>query len=162
MLNGIFSINDIDMDIVAKAKVVFVIGTFLMSTFDGEQTATFLKKCKELGKTAVLDVCWDSKGQWRKLLDHAFKYIDIFMPSIDEAREISNEENVCNMAERFIEFGVKSVVIKCGDDGCYVKESRDKEGYIVPVFKVKSVIDTTARETVFARDFWQHTQKDWI
>lgn len=151
--NGIFSIDDIDMEIVKEAKIIFVTGSFLMNTFDGEQTALFLKKCKELGKTTVLDVCWDSKGRWGDLLNQALPYIDIFMPSIDEAREISKEAEVFKMAEKFIELGSKSVVIKCGSDGCYVKESKDKEGYMIPACKGVTAVDTTGAGDSFCSGF---------
>ena len=151
--NGVFSIDDIDLELIKNSRIVFVTGTFLMDTFDGEQTALFLKKCKELGKTTVLDVCWDSKGRWGKILNQALPYIDIFMPSIDEARKISDEQQVSKMADRFIERGVGSVVIKCGADGCYVKESKDKEGYILPTYKDIKVIDTTGAGDSFCSGF---------
>ena len=151
--NGVFSIDDIDIELVKKAKIIFVTGSFLMNTFDGKQTATFLKKCKELGKTTVLDVCWDSKGRWGELINQALPYINIFMPSIDEAREISKETEVFRMAEKFIDLGVKSTVIKCGSDGCYVKECKDKEGYMIPAFKNIKVVDTTGAGDSFCSGF---------
>ena len=151
--NGVFSVDDIDMELVENAKIIFVTGSFLMNTFDGQQTALFLKKCKELGKTTVLDVCWDSKGRWGNLLNQALPYIDIFMPSIDEAREISREVDVFKMAEKFIESGVKSVVIKCGSEGCYVKENKNKDGYMIPACKNIDVVDTTGAGDSFCSGF---------
>ena len=151
--NGVLSIDDIDFDIVKKSNIVFVTGTYLMNTFDGEQTVDFLKQCKRLGKTTVLDVCWDSKGRWGKILNPAFPYIDIFMPSIDEARQISEEENVFKMAEKFMDRGAGSVVIKCGSDGCYVKESKTHDGYMMPAFKGISAVDTTGAGDSFCSGF---------
>ncbi len=151
--NGIFSKNDIDMEIIKKSNTVFVTGTFLLNTFDGEETAEFLKECKLLGKTTVLDVCWDHKGKWGELLNQAMPYIDIFMPSIDEAREISKENSVEKMAEVFFSHGVKSVVIKCGSDGCYVQESKDEKGYMIPACKGVTAVDTTGAGDSFCSGF---------
>ena len=151
--NGVFSIDDIDMELVEKSGTVFVTGSFLMNTFDGEQTALFLKKCKELGKVTALDVCWDSKDRWGEVLNLALPYIDIFMPSIDEARKISKEAEVSKMAEKFIELGCKSVVIKCGSEGCYVKESKDETGYMLPACKNVKVVDTTGAGDSFCSGF---------
>ncbi len=151
--NGIFSIDDIDMEIVNRAKTVFVTGSFLMNTFDGAQTAEFLKRCKELGKTTVLDVCWDSKGRWGTLLNQVLPYLDIFMPSIDEAREIAKKDTVEEMAETFLKLGAKSVVIKCGSDGCYLRESLDAKGVMLPACKGVTAVDTTGAGDSFCSGF---------
>ena len=60
--NAVFSEKDIDYSLVEDCDLVFVTGSFLMNTFDGAQTMEFLKKCKEMGKTTFLDVCWDADG----------------------------------------------------------------------------------------------------
>ena len=127
--------------------------TFLLNTFDGKETAEFLKECKALGKTTVLDVCWDHKAKWGELLNQAMPYIDIFMPSIDEAREISKESTVEKMAEVFFSRGVKSVVIKCGSDGCYVQEKKDEKGYMSPACKGVTAVDTTGAGDSFCSGF---------
>ena len=74
--NAVFSENDIDYDVIAKCEAVFVTGTFLMDAFDGEETKNFLRRCKNMGKTTFLDVCWDSSGRWGELLDRSMLYID--------------------------------------------------------------------------------------
>ncbi len=151
--NGAFSIDDIDFDIIAKNDVVFVTGSFLMETFDGVQTMEFLKKCKEMGKTTALDVCWDSSDRWGELLNMAMPYIDIFLPSIDEARELAKKETPEEMAEVFFNNGVKSVIIKCGSKGCYCKPSKDEKGIMMPIFKVENVVDTTGAGDSFCSGF---------
>ncbi len=151
--NGVFSIDDIDMEIVKQANTVFVTGSFLMNTFDGAQTAEFLKRCKELGKTTVLDVCWDSKGRWGTLLNQVLPYLDIFMPSIDEAREIAGKDTVEEMSETFLKLGAKSVVIKCGSDGCYLRESIEASGVMIPACKRVTAVDTTGAGDSFCSGF---------
>ena len=87
--NAVLTSADIDYDAVDKCDMVFVTGSFLMDSFDGVETMEFLKRCKEMGKTTFLDVCWDAKGNWGKVLDVCLPYLDFFMPSIDEAVEIA-------------------------------------------------------------------------
>lgn len=151
--NGAFSIDDIDFDIINDNDIVFVTGSFLLKTFDGEQTMQFLKKCKEMGKTTALDVCWDASGKWGELLDCAMPYIDLFLPSIDEARMIAKKDKVEEMADVFFEKGVKTVVIKCGSDGCYVRENKDAKGVMLPIFKIDNVVDTTGAGDSFCSGF---------
>ena len=73
--NAVMSINDINWDVVSETDCVFVTGSFLMNNFDGDETAQFLKKCKEMGKTTFLDVCWDASGRWGEVIDCAMPYI---------------------------------------------------------------------------------------
>ena len=152
--NGTFSIDDINRDIIDEAKIVFVTGTFLLKTFDGEQTARFLKECKEKGKITALDVCWDSSNRWNELLDCAMPYIDIFMPSIDEAVNLAGgEENPDKIADIFFQKGVKKVVIKLGSRGCYLRESKESPAIILPCYKNVKVVDTTGAGDSFCSGF---------
>ena len=150
--NNVFSIKDVDWSVIESADLVFVTGTFIMDSFDGAETTEFLKKCKEMGKTTFLDVCWDAHGRWGKLLDDSMPYIDYFMPSIDEAKCIANEDEVDKMANVFFKKGVGNVVIKMGSKGCYVQQKDDAEGKIYPCYKVKSV-DTIGAGDSFCSGF---------
>lgn len=151
--NGALSIDDIDFDIVKNNDVVFVTGTFLLDTFDGVQTMEFLKKCKEMGKTTFLDVCWDSTGKWSEILDCAMTYIDFFMPSIDEAIMLTGKEDLKEISDVFFTKGVKTVVIKCGSKGCYCRADSQSDGVMIPVYKVENVVDTTGAGDSFCSGF---------
>ena len=151
--NGKFCIDDVDWDIIEKSRFVFVTGTYLLGDFDGEQTAEFLKKCKQMGKITALDVCWDSKGRWETLMADCYPYIDIFMPSIDEAVEISRLAEPEEIAGYFMASGVSCAVIKLGGRGCYLKENREVPGVAVAPYKVENVMDTTGAGDSFCSGF---------
>ncbi len=150
--NGTFSYDDINWQVVEASKIAFVAGTMLMDKFDGEDCAKFLKRCKEMGKTTVLDTAWDSQGRWMSVLEGSMPYIDVFMPSYDEAVELSGEEEPDKIADVFFDLGVSSVVIKLGNDGCYVRETRDAKAAVMPAFKVRAV-DTTGAGDSFCAGF---------
>ena len=151
--NAVFSVKDIDYSIIDECEMVFVTGTFLMNNFDGEETMEFLKKCKEMGKTTFLDVCWDASGRWGELLDMAMPYIDYFMPSIDEAVCITNCEEPDEIANRFFERGVSNVVIKMGSKGAYFRRKSEDKGQIYPCCKGVKAIDTTGAGDSFCSGF---------
>lgn len=151
--NATFCYNDVNWDVIENSKIVFVAGTMLMDAFDGEDCAKVLKKCKAMGKITVLDTAWDSRGRWMQVLKPCMPYIDVFMPSIDEAIELAGgEEEPAKIADIFFEMGVKQVVIKLGSKGCYLRETKDAEGVIIPCFKVKAV-DTTGAGDSFCAGF---------
>ena len=114
---------------------------------------TGMKKCKEMGKVTVLDTAWDSKGRWMQVLAPCMPYIDVFMPSIDEAIELAGgETDPVKIADFFFSMGVGKVVIKLGSKGCYLREEKDAEGVIIPCYKVQAV-DTTGAGDSFCAGF---------
>ena len=151
--NAVFSENDIDYDVIAKCEAVFITGTFLMDAFDGEETKNFLRRCKNMGKTTFLDVCWDSSGRWGELLDSSMPYIDYFMPSIDEAICIAKKEAPEDIADVFVAKGVKNVVIKLGSKGSYLRKEGEKEGKIFPPCHIENPVDTTGAGDSFCSGF---------
>lgn len=148
--NAKFTDTDIDFDVIKDSKIVFVAGTMLMETFDGEPCARVLKKCKEMGKITVLDSAWDDSGRWMDILKPCMPYIDYFIPSIEEAEQFAGGKTDLNeIADVFFDYGVKHVAIKAGKKGCFVKESKDSEGKLFPTYMNVKRVDTTG-----AGDSW--------
>lgn len=150
--NATFNYDDINWSVIENSKIVFVAGTMLMDSFDGECCARVLKRCREMGKITVLDTAWDSKGRWMKVLAPCMPYIDVFMPSVEEAIELSGEKEPEKIADVFFNMGVRQVVIKLGSKGCYLRETKESDGVTIPSFKVKAV-DTTGAGDSFCAGF---------
>lgn len=150
--NAEFSDEDVNFDIISNSKIIFVAGSMLMDKFDGEPCARVLKKAKEMGKITALDTAWDDSGKWMRTLAPALKYVDYFLPSIEEARELSGEIQPSKIADVFFDYGAKHVIIKLGKDGCYCRASRDEAGVFLPTFEGKPV-DTTGAGDSFCAGF---------
>lgn len=152
--NGSFKLDDIDFSVIDKVDLVFLTGVFLMDTFDGEEAIEFLKKCKEMGKTTFLDVCWDARGRWGSVLNGYLPYVDYFMPSIDEAKEISKCDGTPDeIADVFTSMGAKNIIIKLGSKGSYIRLHGEREGRIFPSKRVDNVVDTTGAGDSFCSGF---------
>ena len=151
--NAVFSEKDIYYSIIDNCDMVFVTGTFLMDTFDGIETMQFLKKCKDMGKTTFLDVCWDAKGKWGEVLDMSLPYIDYLMPSIDEAIHMAGKENPEEIADVFVSKGAKNIIIKLGSKGSYLRKEDEKSGSIFPPYYIENPVDTTGAGDSFCSGF---------
>jgi sugar/nucleoside kinase (ribokinase family) len=132
----------------------------LMPDFDGEDCALFLSKCKNIGKTTVLDTAWDSKGRWMDILAPSMPYIDYFLPSYEEAVELSGETDPEKIADVFLEMGPHTVVIKLGKDGCFIKSTLTNEKYTIPTFTNIKAVDTTGAGDAFCAGFLSALVKD--
>ena len=158
--NGEFSESDVNYDIIRDSKIVFVAGTMLMPTFDGLQCAEFLKKAREMGKYTVLDTAWDSRGRWMSVLKPCMEYIDLFIPSIEEAEQLSGKKDPEEIADVFLSMGVKITVIKRGRKGCFIKDSSG-EKYTIPTYSKIKAVDTTGAGDSFVAGFLTGMTKGW-
>ncbi|MBR2878187.1 MAG: carbohydrate kinase family protein [Clostridia bacterium] len=151
--NATYDYDDVNFDVIEKSNIVFIAGTMLMDAFDGEVAAKVLKKSKEMGKLTVLDTAWDAKGRWMDVLRPCMPYIDVFLPSIDEAIQLAGgKTDLKEIADYFFDCGVGQVAIKNGKHGCYLRESASAEGVTIPSYTVKAV-DTTGAGDSFCAGF---------
>lgn len=152
--NATLSFEDIDFSVIESADAVFLTGAFLMDSLDGEGTKRLFKKCKELGKTTFLDVCFDAKDRWGELIYPALPYVDYFMPSIDEAKRIAGFDGTPDeIAEEFSRHGGHNTVIKLGSRGSYLRLEGEEAGRIYPSERVENPIDTTGAGDSFCSGF---------
>jgi len=156
--NARLRLEDIDFDLLKGAKIFHIAGAFLLPELDGPPMAEALKRAKEMGLITSLDTAWDSTGQWLKLIEPCLPYIDIFLPSLEEAKEISAEEGLDEVADFFLERGVEVVGLKMGEKGSFVKDRR--ESFRIYPSKVE-VIDATGAGDAYVAGFLTGALKGW-
>ena len=149
--NASFTDTDVPDELLKQSKIAFVAGSMLMPSFDGEPCARVLKRARAFGRMTALDTAWDSKGRWMQVLSPCMPHIDLFLPSYDEAVELSGERDPALISERFLAMGVTTSVIKLGADGCHIR--RGEESWMVPGFPVREARDTTGAGDAFCAGF---------
>jgi len=111
------------------------------------ETIDFIfNKAKKIGITTILDA-----GPAKPLPSSLLSNTDILSPNQTELesllkRRITNVEQAKNEAEKLLEWGIKTVILKLGDKGSYLLTAREKLYF--PAFKVTPV-DTTAAGDAF-------------
>jgi sugar/nucleoside kinase (ribokinase family) len=150
--------DDVSFDVVGRSRILHVAGSFLMPKFDGEPTARVLKRAREMGVTTSLDTAWDSRGRWMSLIAPCLPYIDYAVPSIEEARMVTGKHDPRDVAQVLLDHGVKTVALKMGSDGCYIRNS-DVE-LRLPIYKVEAV-DAVGAGDCFAAGFLTGVVKGW-
>ncbi len=158
--NAKFAFEDINLDIIKNSKILFIAGTFLMPQFDGSGAERLLKIAKKYGILCCMDTAWDSTGQWMKKVECCLQYLDWFMPSYEEARELSGKVDPSDIAQDFISRGTKNVVIKLGEQGCYVRP-QNGNGFYSPAFNNIKVMDTSGAGDSFCAGFLTGLVKGW-
>lgn len=148
--NGEFGIDHINFELLGNTRIAHIAGSYLMSKFDGHETAQTLKTLKKMGVMTSLDTAWDSTGKWISIIEECLPYIDIFIPSLDEAQMISGKEKPEDIAKFFLSYGIKTLVLKMGEMGSFAQDSKDR--IVMPPFKV-NVKDTTGAGDAFVGGF---------
>jgi sugar/nucleoside kinase (ribokinase family) len=139
---GTFDSTDIDWSHAARSRVFFVAQFGLLGRFDWS-AASALARARQSGMLTALDTVWDATGRLADKVGPCLPLLDYFLPSYDEAREITGLTDPRLMASSFQDRGVGTVGIKLGQDGCYLR-GKDGEEITVPGFPVTAVDATGA------------------
>ena len=149
---------DIDMAQVAAAEVFDFAGALVMPGFDGEPAASVMRAAQQAGTITCLDTVWDDTGRWMELLEPVLPHTDMFLPSLAEAVEITGEAEPARVAQVLMDHGVKTVGLKMGAEGCYVRTAERE--LRMPAYEV-DVVDGTGSGDAFVAGFIVGTLRGW-
>ena len=142
---------NIDFTPYYQAKVMTLGSFYVAKKFDITGAPTLLRNAKEHGMITVTDTCNDTMGLGLSNLAPSMPYIDYFVPSLDEAEQLTGKKDYAEIAAVFMEMGAKNVVLKLGADGSYIHTQ--EEAFTVPAFNDIKVIDTTGCGDNFVAGF---------
>ena len=148
---GAGSIPPLTDELLAAAASVRCLhyGAIGAPTFDRGPGESLLKAAKAGGAEVVCDLIAprpDAKEELARLLPN----IDWFLPSANEARLLTGEDDLQAAAEAFLAMGAKNCVIKDGGRGA-VMAAGELRGRL-PAFKIE-VVDTTTCGDSFCAGF---------
>lgn len=149
---------DVTPELLEGARLLHVAGSFLMPRFDGEPTARVLADARGRGLITCLDTAWDAQGRWMELLAPCLPHLDHFVPSIEEARQLTRREEPEAIAAELLDRGVGTIVLKMGEQGCYVR--RREGGFFLPALKVPAV-DALGAGDAFAAGYIAGVMQGW-
>lgn len=126
-------------DAVLAPPFVHVGGTGLLRRMDGEPTRRLLAAAKQRGRTTTFDLI-AATAETLAIVEPLLPYIDYFMPSIEEATDMSGHTDPHDIASFYLDRGAKTCVFTMGAEGSYV--ASDGIRARVPAFDIQ-VVDTT-------------------
>jgi len=147
--NASLSASDLDPELIYAGRALHVGGALLLEALDGEPAAAVLAEARRRGVFTSMDTAYDASGRWNRVLP-ALEHLDLFTPSIAEARAITGEPEPGRAARKLRELGVREVAVTLGPEGCYVA-GETYEGH-VPA-PVVDVVDGTGSGDAFAAGF---------
>lgn len=139
------NIDDVDFARFSQAKLLSLASIFNSPLLDGKALTEIFTQAK----ARQMIICADMiKPRLNETLDdicEALSYVDYLFPNYAEAKLLTGKETLDEIADCFLACGVKTVVIKTGKDGCFIKRGD-------MTMKVPAVAGITAIDTIGAGD----------
>jgi len=115
--NAALSLSDIDLDAVARCRVLYVGGYQILPRLDQAALVQLFGFARQRGVKTVLDVAGVSAAAGMTPFEQVLGLTDVFLPNDDEAAIITGERDPLRQAQRFIQCGAGAVIITQGGDG---------------------------------------------
>lgn len=144
-----FCESDIDESMFQGAKVVSFASLFTMPRIDTQAMARIFQKVKLAGALLCVDVKMEGRERLEEIAP-ALADVDYIFPNFSEACLLTGEIEPQKVAQRFLDCGVKTVVLKLGLPGCYVRS--EAEELWIPSYPADAV-DSTGAGDNFAAGF---------
>ena len=135
---------------VFDAPIIHLGGTGLLKRLDGPASLTLLKEAKRRGRTVTFDLIAAS-AETLANVEPLLPFIDYFMPSIKEARDMSGRSSAEDCARFYLDRGAAACVFTLGGDGAFYAHG-DGTRLTSPAYEVK-VTDTTGCGDAFDAGF---------
>ena len=149
--NGELCEADLNWELIKTTKILHIAGALVMPRFDGAPMANVLREAKRLGITTSLDTAYDATGKWMETLEPCLRHVDIFMPSIVEAQQLTGLSEYREIAQ-FLRnhYNIQTIAIKMGENGSYISTSETELS--VPAYPV-NVVDATGAGDAYVAGF---------
>lgn len=137
-------------DQVFASPIVHLGGTGLLKKLDGPASLTLLQEAKRRGCTVTFDLI-AANAETARIVEPLLPFIDYFMPSIEEAKDMSGCSTPEDCASFYLGKGARCCVFTLGGDGAYYAH-QDGTRLKSPAYDVP-VVDTTGCGDAFDAGF---------
>lgn len=146
------TLDDVDLSRFSEARLLSLASIFNNPLLDCQALVKIFQEAKKQDMIICADMIKARLGETLDDIREALGYVDYFFPNYDEACMMTEETELDRIADKFLDCGIKHVVIKTGKEGCYIK-STDGSVLKVPAMKGITAIDTIGAGDNFASGF---------
>ncbi len=150
-VNRNLTASDFPDDLWKKARHLHIGSAMLLDGLDGDGLSYLFEKAHSFKVSTSMDVAHDPDGLWMRKIERALYHCDLFMPSLQEAQEITGACTPHEIANKLSHFPIKVLIIKLGSEGCFIKHGADS--FTLPILPGSTVVDTTGAGDCFVSVF---------
>lgn len=133
------------------AKILSLNSCYRLPQLDDGGIVPAFQMAHDLNVRTAMDTTWNRKGNWLERIEKALYHTDIFLPSYQEAVQITGERDVRAMGKMLHRYGINIFGVKMGEQGSYVTDFQNE--YVVPPFTVEKVVNTVGAGDSYVAGF---------
>lgn len=133
------------------AGILCMASIFVSFMLGNQELAEIFRRAKAQNMTICADMTKCKNQEKVSDMKETFSQIDYLFANEEEAAMVTGKNCREDMADEFLNVGVKHVIIKCGGKGCYVKTAGFEKMF--PAVKGVECVDTTGAGDTFAAGF---------
>lgn len=145
-----FDVSEAAYEHVFNAPIIHLGGTGLLKKLDGEPSTRLLAEAKRRGRIVTFDLI-ATDAHTISIVKPLLPYIDYFMPSIEEARDLSGKNSAEDCANAMLDAGAKACVFTMGPDGAFFADASGTRKQS-PAYDIE-IVDTTGCGDAFDAGF---------
>jgi len=142
--NAIMVEEDYDLSPYGENTIFYVGGIEILPKMRGKPVANVIRKAKENGMTAVLDTAYDPLDEWLPVIEPSLPFLDILFVGEAEGKVYAKSEDPKEIISFFLDYGLRHIVLKRGEKGCFVWENNH-------MYSLRA-IPVTVKDTIGAGD----------
>ena len=143
--------EDISMTALFNGNILCFASIFVAPAFDNKALADLFKRSKEQGLTLCADMTKRKNGETTSDMKECLSYLDYVFPNYEEASLLTGLTDWDEIADAFLNCGVKHVILKAGNKGCFIKTANER--FWIPAYPNAKCIDTTGAGDTFTACF---------
>lgn len=148
--NAALSPEQVRWDLMQPGDHLHVGGIFGLPQLRGEGLMEVLERARGRGMSTSTETTWDVSGQWLEGISESLPFVDVFMTNEVEAAGMTGGALPDVAAASLARLGPRIVIVKAGEDGCYVHAEGVTTHF--PAYLV-AVTDTTGAGDCFCGGF---------
>jgi sugar/nucleoside kinase (ribokinase family) len=146
-----FDETHIDFKAIKNARALSIGSIYGCIKLEPNGIKKALKAAKENGATTFADLAEDKRNEKLNGLKSYINLIDYFIPSYDQASDITGETEPEKIIKRIKNIGARNAILKLGETGLLI-DTEDFKGHING-FKTGKIVDTTGAGDAFLACF---------
>ena len=135
--NAALAAADIDPSAFETADVIYIGGYLILPALRDDELAPRLAAARARGATTILDVAAPAERELSlEAVSRLLPHVDYFVPNLDEAFALTGESDPRRQADKLIEHGALTAMIKLGEKGIYVRSGTESFAFDAPSIAV--------------------------
>ncbi|MBR2068008.1 MAG: carbohydrate kinase family protein, partial [Solobacterium sp.] len=143
--------SDISDEAIKRSKHLHFASANGLKGLKGKDLARLFSRAKEYGLSTSMDATYDVNVKGIEEIEETLNYMDIFIPSLEEAICFSGKKEIEEIVSFFHQYPLKIFGIKLGKEGLYITDF--KESYHLDSLYEEEVVDTTGAGDAFYAGF---------